>query len=74
MLGCQEGDDATDIVRLRKALKPLHAERKLAASFLTELKRGGQRGGRCGAPLHTRSVMSQTSPSLRQSKWVFPFS
>ena len=33
IFGSQEGDDATDIVRLRKAIKPLHAERKLAARF-----------------------------------------
>ena len=31
IFGCQEGDDATDIVRLPKMLKRLHAERKLAA-------------------------------------------
>src|SRR5580700_1675484 len=31
IFGCQEGDDAADIVRLRKALKRLQAERKLAA-------------------------------------------
>ena len=31
IFGCQKGDDATDIIRLRKALKRLHAERKLAA-------------------------------------------
>jgi hypothetical protein len=31
IFGCQEGDDATDIVRLRKALERLHAKRKIAA-------------------------------------------
>src|SRR6266446_3713129 len=31
IFGCQEGNDATDIVRLPKVLKRLHAERKLAA-------------------------------------------
>src|SRR5271155_174260 len=33
IFGCQEGDDATDIVRLRNALKRLHAEHKLLARF-----------------------------------------
>ena len=28
---CQEGDDATDIVRLRQTLERLHAQRKVAA-------------------------------------------
>ena len=41
MFRCQEGDDATDIVRLRQTLERLHAQRKVAASAVSMIASTG---------------------------------